>query len=562
MKLATLYLYPKRVPQITMNSNVSGYQQCREHQDQKDTVKLIEKRNARSDCVDLSGRVTRGIAYATHNRHRYPSIQNAFDQWVNNDTSVEFEDHFRTKVLPSALPTRKEAWQQYQSKSLTSSQEDSLAKHMADVNLSSSTPTETKQPKSFHSKQPETYEKCFGAAAILQPASTHDFLMATLHIQANYKLTKNIWPALMAINPNDFRPQGKFAHMFIPKYVYVPKEIFAYIGLTSTKMIPLYHLTWQFCYAARQETGKWITLKDVEDSVFHWNDILQNTHGLNNMNLSLIDIVQAQAARKWYDIMHNKEKDPYVWYDLFIRPKEPLFARKTLMNDRLTAAFRCQKHTKEFFKLVCNLVNIPHHSIPLTATECVEEMSKVRHLPAKSLIQITEMDPPVSQCNKVRLEANSFSRTWDSFCKADRPASAASSGRGSLQLDALGVSQSYLDIRIDECQSEIQLILNLQQKIHDFLQNAESHASPISGQQPTSQKEIERQYYNTRLQFLDIRMQMLQEELDLLHTQRDYLVQEHKDMWQMTAQEKWMKSSRTLPNSKHKLKKSRRNMKL
>jgi hypothetical protein len=48
---------------------------------------------------------------------------------------------------------------------------------------------------------------------------------------------------------------------------------------------------------------------------------------------------------------------------------------------------------------------------------------------------------------------------------------------------------------------------------------------------------MERQYYNTRLQFLDIRMQMLQEELDLLHTQRDYLVQEHKDMWQMTAQE-------------------------
>ncbi len=30
---------------------------------------------------------------------------------------------------------------------------------------------------------------------------------------------------------------------------------------------------------------------------------------------------------------------------------------------------------------------------------------------------------------------------------------------------------------------------------------------------------------------------MLQEELDLLHKQRDYLVQEHNDMWQMTAQE-------------------------
>ncbi len=32
-------------------------------------------------------------------------------------------------------------------------------------------------------------------------------------------------------------------------------------------------------------------------------------------------------------------------------------------------------------------------------------------------------------------------------------------------------------------------------------------------------------------------MQMLQEELDLLHNQRDYLMKEHKDLWQMTAQE-------------------------
>ncbi len=32
-------------------------------------------------------------------------------------------------------------------------------------------------------------------------------------------------------------------------------------------------------------------------------------------------------------------------------------------------------------------------------------------------------------------------------------------------------------------------------------------------------------------------MQMLQEELDLLRTQRDYLVKEHKELWQMTAQE-------------------------
>jgi len=70
----------------------------------------------------------------------------------------------------------------------------------------------------------------------------------------------------------------------------------------------------------------------------------------------------------------------------------------------------------------------------------------------------------------------------------------------------------------------------LRRKTNDFLLSAERQRSPIFGQQPTSQKELERQYYHTRLQFFDIRMQMLQEELDLLHNQRDYLMKEHKDL--------------------------------
>jgi hypothetical protein len=238
-------------------------QQRQKEEQQKDTVKIVERRTTRSDDEDAPGRITRGMAYATQNRHKYPGIQEALEKWIQNDEGIEFEDHFHNQTLPATLPTTKEAWQRYRSKSLSSSQEDSLAKHMANINLSSSTTKETKQRRSYHSKHPESYEKCFGAAAILQPASTHDFLMTALHVQANYKMTKNIWPALMAISPNDFRPQGRFAHIFIPKYVYVPKEIFAYLGLTSSKTTPLYHLTWQFCYAARQEAGKWVTQEDV-----------------------------------------------------------------------------------------------------------------------------------------------------------------------------------------------------------------------------------------------------------------------------------------------------------
>ena len=163
---------------------------------------------------------------------------------------------------------------------------------------------------------------------------------------------------------------------------------------------PLYQLTWQFCYAARREADKWTTMEDIEESVSHWMDILLNLHGLTNMNLSLINVVQAKAAHKWKTTMAMEETDPYVWYDLIIRPTEVLFARKAAMNDKLIYAIKCQQHTTDLFQLVCNLVNLPT-TIPLMSTECVEEMSKVTHLPAKSLIQVTETDIAVTLMPKV-----------------------------------------------------------------------------------------------------------------------------------------------------------------
>ena len=508
---------------------------------QQDIAKYVTPRLTRDLNRSTSpSRMEKALTYLRINEHNHKGLTTMFHKWTADAKDLEFEEFVKTNTLPRQLPTSNPTWNRYRSHSFSSSQEDSLLKHMAQINLSSSTPTEKKNFRSFHSDHPETYEKCFGTAAILQPASSFDFLTTAMHVQANYKLTPTTWPTLMAINPNDFRPQGRFAHIYIPKYVYVPREIFTYMGLPIAKHTPLYHLTWQFCYAARREADKWITEQDIGDSVSHWNDILINAHGLNNMNLSLIDVVQVQAAHKWKNTMISQETDPFVWYDLFIRPTEPLFANKAQMNEQLTLAFKCQQHTMDFFNLVCNLVNIPQH-VPLTAIECVEEMSKIRHLPAKNLIQIAENDTPLCLTNKVRLESNTKLRIWDSICEADKSIHSDSSGRGSmvpLQNHRLTeVQQSYLDTRIEDCQYELQQIRELRRKTTDFLDRAERTTSPIFGQQPTPQKEMERKYYHSRLQFLNMRMQTLQEETDLLHAQRDHMVKENKALHQMSAQE-------------------------
>jgi hypothetical protein len=63
-------------------------------------------------------------------------------------------------------------------------------------------------------------------------------------------------------------------------------------------------------------------------------------------------------------------------YDLFIQPIEIIFARKSSLNRKLVTAMKCQQHAKDFYLLICNLTNIPHN-LPLTAVECIEEMSKI-----------------------------------------------------------------------------------------------------------------------------------------------------------------------------------------
>jgi hypothetical protein len=52
---------------------------------------------------------------------------------------------------------------------------------------------------------------------------------------------------------------------------------------------------------------------------------------------------------------------------------------------------KCQNHAKEFYTTVCNLANIPHNTL-LTAVDCIEDMSKVRHLTGKQLLQTEATD--------------------------------------------------------------------------------------------------------------------------------------------------------------------------
>ncbi len=76
------------------------------------------------------------------------------------------------------------------------------------------------------------------------------------------------------------------------------KEVFAYLNIQLPKGTPAYHLTWQFCYAARQEANKWTEGSEITQLTSHWTDILLDTKATNNIQFNTIDVIQAEAAHK------------------------------------------------------------------------------------------------------------------------------------------------------------------------------------------------------------------------------------------------------------------------
>ncbi len=71
---------------------------------------------------------------------------------------------------------------------------------------------------------------------------------------------------------------------------------------------------------------------------------------------------------------------------------------------------------------------------------------------------------------------------------------------------------------------------------NDFLKQAEVQETPIYGQQPTTKKEKQREYYYLRLQFLDVRLQTLTEEMDL-QAQKNQIEVDQKTPAELTMQE-------------------------
>jgi len=147
-------------------------------------------------------------------------------------------------------------------------------------------------------------------------------------IKANRILNPRIEVPWM--EPHHFLLNGKFAHIYIPKYVYIPKEVFKKSSIQLDIDTTSYEAFWRHLREAQGKAHRIIhTMVDHEQlrSLFKTDERKMLKGQLPKMiRTSRLDIIQHKQAHIKAQCIRWKKMKPTDIHDWFIRPIEKLFA--------------------------------------------------------------------------------------------------------------------------------------------------------------------------------------------------------------------------------------------
>ena len=189
------------------------------------------------------------------------------------------------------------------------------------------------------------------------------------------------------INKESFMSGGKYAHLFIPQYPYVPMTI-----LLDVKMSHIYNghniqRLWTVCFKAReealkatkQEYGPNTPEKDNHLSV-PWLILLQDASIKKSFYHDILDIIQYQMAinrLQHKEITHIKPKE---FYDMFFRPLERLYASNMPLRSQILPAYESHEGEMKLINFLSTLAGFQETPEHLSRFYIVDQISRLRTL--------------------------------------------------------------------------------------------------------------------------------------------------------------------------------------
>jgi len=209
------------------------------------------------------------------------------------------------------------------------------------------------------------------------------------------------------VKPADFLPGGRFAHLLIPTYPYVPSEILEAFNICAKRNSPTYFNAWRQCYAAAFQSDK--IFKKSGNTDFDepypndspWMKTMIRPMR-RNIDINTLAKVQHQAAIEKAKARHWDLTKEEV-YDWFIRPVERLVALNMPCSTYLTKATRDEAAANYLYQIIWRYVGFPTPPAILSPKDMVIEMSRIRACRVDDFVMRSAQDRPVHVLAPVKL---------------------------------------------------------------------------------------------------------------------------------------------------------------
>ena len=214
---------------------------------------------------------------------------------------------------------------------------------------------------------------------------------------------------MKGIIPGEFQMNEPLAHIHIPLYSFVPREILQMINATeSFPKHPEYLVLWRRLYTARLMAKTTITEEEItafvcSENIPPWVSIMANMEWDKNCNWDRIDIVQYTSAyRMLTEIIKSGKDTDFDVYNNLIRPLECLIARDMPLATLYLEASKEEKASKLLHATIfeiAGLMRVKDHKLvkAITHTKLTEEMSRARMMRHNDFIRQSPLDQPIQR---------------------------------------------------------------------------------------------------------------------------------------------------------------------
>ena len=310
------------------------------------------------------------------------------------------------------------------------------------------------------------------------PPTNHEETTHNVLVEANMKdlISQDM---LQSIQAADFLPAGRFSHLHIPRYVYVPAEIAAIINVKQERIHSHHVIVWRRLYVASREAqafieadpAVWLQRAEEMRDKCPWISMLMDRTIVKSFDFEAIDIVQMAEAIRTIEgsqihILRNR-----ALYDRLFRPLERLFAYDMPLRDRLHYAMQDCDATDDVMLIMLRLVGLTRIPLNLSARFLTEELSRIRHLRAADFCKLSAMDTPIQLLNQVLLKETHHKR-YKEESERESEDSAMSLGMNNECTDGIFQDECWdslqeIDRALFDCNEALEVIrLQVQEDYH------------------------------------------------------------------------------------------------